>query len=108
MTVYIFQIQYNSIFLGQIKFDGIFAIVIFNKNFVTSSKELDLDQIFFFTLVRIILSILWSSVSNLFLLSYYMGIHNKSTGKIRVVPASLVQMEPWFQGRDGQRCHRVV
>ena len=53
MTVYIFQIQYNSIFLGQIKFDAIFAIVIFNKNFVTSSKELDLDQIFFFTLFRI-------------------------------------------------------
>ncbi|GFS27631.1 DNA-directed RNA polymerase I subunit RPA49 [Elysia marginata] len=31
---------------------------------------------------------------------YYVGIHDKSTGKIRVVPASLVQMDPWFKEKE--------
>ncbi|KAK3761983.1 hypothetical protein RRG08_031660 [Elysia crispata] len=31
---------------------------------------------------------------------YYMGIHDKSIGKIRVVPASLIQLEPWFQEKE--------
>ncbi|GFN83722.1 Zinc finger protein [Plakobranchus ocellatus] len=29
--------------------------------------------------------------------NYYVGIHNKSTGKIKVVPASLIQLEPWLK-----------
>ncbi|RUS73840.1 hypothetical protein EGW08_018408 [Elysia chlorotica] len=29
-----------------------------------------------------------------------MGVHDKSTGKIRVVPASLIQLEPWFKEKE--------
>lgn len=31
---------------------------------------------------------------------YYMGIHDKTTGKIRVVPASLIQMEPKIKEKE--------